>query len=70
MPLSTAGRWQGTILSVLLHALLILLLLAPALVAKRTLLDAPPGAGGEGPAGGGGGGSGGTGGSPLEERLQ
>ena len=70
MPMATGDWWRGPVVSVVLHAVLIALLLAPALVAKRTLLDAAPGGGGPGPAGGGGGGSGGTGGRPVEERLQ
>ena len=70
MPISNGDWWRGPLVSILLHAGLILLLLAPAIVAKRTLLEAAPGAGGPGPAGGGGGGTGGTGGGPLEERLQ
>ena len=70
MPMADGDWWRGPVVSIVLHAVLIMLLLAPAIVAKRTLLEAEAGAGGPGPAGGGGGGSGGTGGAPLEERLQ
>ena len=70
MPVSSDDRWRGPLLSILLHGLLILLLLAPWVVAERTLFDAAEGAGGPGPAGGGGGGTGGTGGRPVEERIQ
>jgi protein TonB len=70
MPIAPDGRWSGPIISVALHVLLILLLLAPAVIAERTLFDAPENGGGPGEAGGGGGGSGGTGGRPIEERIQ
>ena len=70
MPMGRGESWRGAIFSILLHVLLVLGLLAPAIVAKRTLLEAAPGAGGPGPAGGGGGGTGGRGGQPIEERLQ
>ena len=70
MPMGRGEGWRGSIPSILLHVLFVLALLAPAIVAKRTLLDAATGAGGPGPAGGGGGGTGGTGGRPVEERLQ
>jgi protein TonB len=70
MPIGGEGGWRGPVVSILLHALLVLALLAPAIAAERTLFDAPEGGGGPGPAGGGGGGSGGSGGQPVEERLQ
>lgn len=68
LPSRRESRWGGPTLSLLLHALLVLLLFLP------TFLEAPievteEGAGGPGPAGGGGGGRGGTGGV-REERLQ
>jgi hypothetical protein len=70
MPLANGDQWRGPIVSVLLHVLFVLALLAPAIAAHRTLLEAASGTGGPGPAGGGGGGTGGTGGRPVEERLQ
>lgn len=56
--------------SVALHGLVLLLIIAP--FAGREIRDAitPTGAGGPGPAGGGGGGSGGSGGVPMTERLR
>src|SRR5688500_17984418 len=57
-------------LSIALHGLILLLIIAP--FASEDVRDAimPRGAGGPGPAGGGGGGSGGTGGVPMTERLR
>jgi len=71
IPLRDVSRREGTVVSVLLHALVVFLVLAPP-VFMATSLDFQPryGAGGPGPAGGGGGGSGGTGGRLLRERLQ
>ncbi|MBC7790124.1 MAG: hypothetical protein H7Z74_09275 [Anaerolineae bacterium] len=69
MPLQPARRWPISVAFVL-HALLVLIIAAPALVAV-TLPLVTEGAGGPGPAGGGGGGTRGTGGRPLVvERLQ
>jgi hypothetical protein len=70
MPIGREDWWRGPLVSILLHVALIMLLLAPALVARQTLIDPGPGAGGPGPAGGGGGGNGGTGGPPVEERIR
>jgi protein TonB len=57
--------------ALLLHALIVLALAAPAIVAARSLLPEPAtGAGGPGPAGGGGGGTRGTGGSSAVERIR
>lgn len=51
-------RAQATVASVILHTLLVLILLAPALYAGRELIGlVPAGAGGPGPTGGGGGGN-------------
>lgn len=62
----------ATVVSVLLHALLIGLLIFPLFAPK--IGEAITGGGGPGPAGGGGGGTGGTGGAqapkPLQERLR
>lgn len=57
-------------LSIALHGLILLLIIAP--FASKEIRDAvmPAGAGGPGPAGGGGGGSGGSGGVPMTERLR
>lgn len=56
--------------SLALHGLILLLIIAP--FASEKVRDAliPTGAGGPGPAGGGGGGSGGSGGVPMTERLR
>ena len=69
MPLSRPPRWTG-VAAALLHGLLLLLLISPALVAV-SIPDAAQGAGGPGPAGGGGGGRRGSGGGEtVVERLQ
>ena len=72
MPLAGENRLRGTLVSILLHGLLVLALMFPVMMAEHTFADAPEGAGGPGPAGGGGGGSGGTGGRVLQpqERIQ
>jgi protein TonB len=71
IPSRGESRREGTIVSVLIHALVLFLILAPP-VFMATKLDfvQKQGAGGPGPAGGGGGGSGGTGGRMLRERLR
>jgi periplasmic protein TonB len=57
------GRKTGTVVSLIVHALLLLLfLLPPALNTDPTLKEEALGGGGPGPAGGGGGGTSGTGG--------
>jgi hypothetical protein len=61
IPVPGQRGWVSTLLSISLHVLVVLLLLAP-LVAPRVLREVE-GAGGEGPAGGGGGGTLGTGGN-------
>jgi hypothetical protein len=61
--------WRDAVVSVALHALIILLLVLPALLPSVIERTSTEGAGGPGPAGGGGGGSGGTGGK-IQERLQ
>lgn len=69
MPLSRNPRW-APIAAALVHGFLLLLMIAPALVAI-SIPDAEQGAGGPGPAGGGGGGSRGSGGGErVVERLQ
>lgn len=60
-------RKSGLVISVIVHAALIFLALAPAAYATTKVMEVD-GAGGKGPAGGGGGGTGGTGGIP--ERIQ
>lgn len=69
MPLGKPPRW-APIASAAVHALVLLLLISPALIAV-TIGDPTPGAGGAGPAGGGGGGRRGSGGGEtLTERLR
>src|ERR1041385_3495186 len=63
-------RAQATVASFLLHALVILLILAPTIFVSTQILNVTNrGAGGPGPAGGGGGGPTGTGGVLLHEGL-
>lgn len=70
MPLRRNPRWSAFV-SALLHGLLILLLVSPALVAVSVSDEMMPGAGGPGPAGGGGGGRNGSGGGRhVVEKLQ
>src|SRR3954463_1118723 len=59
MPLRDEGRRQGVIVSILVHAAIILLLLFPIVLARTNIIPIQQGAGGAGPAGGGGGGRGG-----------
>lgn len=68
LPLRRESRW-GTLVSMLFHALVILLILAP-LMDHDVLLEATRGGLGPGPAGGGGGGSKGAAGRPREEHIQ
>lgn len=64
------GR-EGLIFSALLHAVIILSLFLPPLIATQLDLPLTQGGGGEGPAGGGGGGTGGTGGeTTTPERVR
>ncbi len=72
IPSRDESRRTGTIASILLHALVIFLVVAPPVFIATTLDYVPKqGAGGPGPAGGGGGGTGGSGGVPsLRERMQ
>lgn len=71
IPDRSGSRREGTLISVLLHALVVFLVLSPP-VFLATKLDyvGKQGAGGPGPAGGGGGGTGGSGGRMLRERLR
>lgn len=69
LPLEKLSPWAAPI-SVLLHALVVLLIFLPILISDA-LDPAAAGAGGPGPAGGGGGGRLGTGGGAIvRERLQ
>jgi protein TonB len=68
LPLRRESRW-GTVVSVLLHALVILFVLAP-LFQHDVALVATRGGGGPGPVGGGGGGNRGSGGQPREEHIR
>ena len=67
-------RAKATLAAVLVHAFIILLILAPAIIVTAATTDFRPlGSGGPGPAGGGGGGNRGTGGSTVRstpERLR
>jgi len=71
IPLRDTSRREGTIVSVLLHALVVFLIVSPPLfLATKLDYQGKQGAGGPGPAGGGGGGSGGSGGRMVRERLR
>ncbi|MEO7966233.1 MAG: hypothetical protein ABIT38_20215, partial [Gemmatimonadaceae bacterium] len=72
IPSRDESRRTGTIASILLHALVIFLVIAPPIFLATTIdFDPKQGAGGAGPSGGGGGGSRGTGGAPsFRERMQ
>lgn len=63
------GPW-GVILSSLLHALIILALVLPPLIARQLTAPDEEGAGGAGPSGGGGGGTRGSGGAVRPERVR
>lgn len=70
LPLERQGRW-GLPVAVLLHVVVLLLLLIPAVATGIIPLPVSTGAGGAGPAGGGGGGTGGLGLKALvPERLR
>lgn len=61
----------GFLMSALLHLMILLMLVLPALIARQLDLPLEAGGGGPGPAGGGGGGTGGTGGETVRpERLR
>jgi len=60
----------GVIVSSLLHALIILSLVLPPLIARQLTAPENQGAGGAGPAGGGGGGTRGSGGELRPERVR
>lgn len=63
------GR-TGILVSGLIHALIVVALLLPPLVARQLTVPEAQGAGGPGPAGGGGGGTRGSGGTPNPERIR
>src|SRR3954463_3466643 len=70
LPPGRENRRASALLSLLVHALIVMLLVTPFAV-HHAIVEREQGAGGPGPAGGGGGGHGGTGGSLHEsERLQ
>ena len=69
IPVEPAVGWRGLLSSLGVHALILLLVLLPALL-HNVLPREVESAGGAGPAGGGGGGRGGTGGARSQERLQ
>ena len=56
LPLRGEGRKQSAVISVLVHALIIFLLVAPIVFSRTIIQKIEQGAGGAGPAGGGGGG--------------
>lgn len=66
MPERDEGRRIGAVVSVVVHALIIGLLIAPFMMPASVIERMQQGAGGVGPAGGGGGGRGGTGGETGE----
>ena len=61
---------QGVIVSGLFHALIILALVLPPLIARQLTAPETQGAGGAGPSGGGGGGTRGSGGELRPERVR
>ena len=67
MPMRDEGRRTGAIVSIVIHALVIFLLIAPFFMPHSVIERMQQGAGGAGPAGGGGGGSKGTGGETREK---
>jgi protein TonB len=70
LPRARENRKASAVLSVLLHALVVMLLVTPFAV-HHAIVEIEQGAGGPGPAGGGGGGHGGTGGVQTpHDRLQ
>ena len=71
IPIREEGKATGAFISVLLHALILFLLIAPPFLVAREITARNEGAGGPGPAGGGGGGTRGTGGDDrARERLR
>ena len=68
LPLRRESRW-GSVVSLLLHGLLLLLIFMP-LFEHDVLLQATRGGGGPGPVGGGGGGQRGTGGESRQENVR
>lgn len=64
------SRWTGSVASIILHAAILLLILAPIFAHDVINEILNQGAGGPGPAGGGGGGRGGSGGAEVTERLR
>jgi periplasmic protein TonB len=69
MPMRDEGRRAGAVVSLVVHALIILLLIVPFFMPRSVIERMQQGAGGAGPAGGGGGGTRGTGGE-MRERVQ
>jgi periplasmic protein TonB len=67
MPLRDEGTRAGAVISVVVHAVIILLMIVPFLMPRNVIERMQQGAGGPGPAGGGGGGSRGTGGQTTEK---
>jgi protein TonB len=67
MPVKAEGRRTSSVVSVLIHLLIILLIAMPVASHTGDVKEVPQGAGGAGPAGGGGGGHNGNGG--VQERV-
>jgi protein TonB len=67
LPMRDEGRRTAAIVSVVVHALIIILLIVPFFVPRNVIERMQQGAGGAGPAGGGGGGTRGTGGRVVEK---
>jgi protein TonB len=67
LPAARDDRRLSTAIAVLLHVLVIMLIIGPAVTHTGIVIERPQGAGGLGPAGGGGGGKRGTGGT--QERI-
>ena len=67
MPVRSEGRRTGAVVSVVVHAIIIILLIFPFFMPRNVIRPMHQGAGGAGPAGGGGGGTRGTGGGTVEK---
>ena len=68
MPVKGEGRRAGSVFSLIVHILIVLLIAIPVATHTGDVIEKELGAGGKGPAGGGGGGHRGTGG--IQERVQ
>lgn len=57
IPLRSKKDWRGIVVSVAIHAVILLIIIGPLRYADFSSIETPQGAGGPGPVGGGGGGS-------------